>query len=200
MLTEFTLYYRGSLWANGKPKHKHELRKHFHKQIKELWNQPPLNEHRHLIDPTYEPTVPRGSMVVTAPVEKPSVVRTVGAFNFASIVSPKINLVADLSITLLRPGPPGEIVTQGGDLDNRIKTLLDALKIPERPSTLPDGASPEADEDPLFCLLDDDNLVISLTIKADRLLEPNAHRSLVVLLIHVRTKPTVGTHHNLGLL
>jgi hypothetical protein len=143
---DFTLYYRGSLWANGKPKHKHELRQHFHKQIKELWGQPPLNEHLHLIDPTYEPPQTRGAIIVTATVEKPSVVCPVGAYNFASIVSSKIDLVADLSITLLRPGAPGEIVTKGGDLDNRIKTLLDALKIPERPDALPKGASPAADE------------------------------------------------------
>jgi hypothetical protein len=115
-------------------------------------------------------------------------------------VSSEINLVADLTVTFLRPGPPGELVSQGGDLDNRIKTLVDALKIPEDTNTLPDGASPAADEDPLFCLLEDDSLITSLAIKSDRLLEPDTHSAAVVLLIHVRTRPTVGTFINLGLM
>ncbi len=175
------------------------MRQYFHSQIKELWNQQPLNKHLDLTDITYEPTDTRGSTVVTA-YEKPSIVRTVGAYNFASIVSSKINLVADLTVTLLRPGPPGAIVTQGGDIDNRIKTLLDTLKIPNGPSALPKGVFSAAEGDPLFCLPKDDSLITGLTIKTDRLLEPNTSPSQVVLLIHVRTRPTLGTFLNLGLM
>jgi hypothetical protein len=40
---EFTLYYDGRLTANAKAKYKHELRKHFHAQLKELWDQEPLS-------------------------------------------------------------------------------------------------------------------------------------------------------------
>ena len=196
---EFTLYYRGPLRANGKPQEKHELRRYFHGQIKELWNQPPLNQHLDLIDPSYEPTDARGSIVIVAD-EKPTVVKTVGGYNFASVVSSKIDLVADLTINFLRPEPPGRIVTQGGDVDNRIKTLLDALKVPNDPSALPEGVSLTADEDPLFCLFEDDNLITSLAIKTDRLLEPDASPGLAVLLIHVRTRPTLGTYLNLGLM
>jgi hypothetical protein len=68
-------------------------------------------------------------------------------------------------------------VTQGGDVDNRIKTLLDALKVPNDPSALPDGISLTEDEDPLFCLFEDDNLITSLAIKTDRLLEPDAPKA-----------------------
>ena len=39
---EFTLYYCGDLKANRGAKDKHRLRRHFHKQLKELWDQPPL--------------------------------------------------------------------------------------------------------------------------------------------------------------
>ena len=78
--------------------------------------------------------------------------------------------------------------------------MLDALKVPNDPGALPKDASPAADEDPFFCLLEDDNLVTSLNIKTDRLLEPNIPPSAVLLLIHVRTKPTVGTFENLGLI
>ena len=194
---EFTLYYRGRLKANGDRKHKHDIRQYLHRQIKELWNQPPLNGHRSLIDPSYEPIGMGGNVIVTEHV-RPSVLRSVGAYNFASVVSSEIHLVADLTITYLRPGPPGALV-QGGDIDNRMKTLLDALKMP-KVTDLPDKGPPLPDQDPLFCLLEDDRLITDLAVKTDRLLEPNVSPSEVILLIHVRTRPTIGTYVNLGLL
>ncbi len=54
---EFTLYYRGDLKANRGAKDKHTLRQHLHKQLKELWNQPPLKYHLEFLNPTYEVTV-----------------------------------------------------------------------------------------------------------------------------------------------
>ena len=114
---EFTLYYRGPLRANRGAVDKHQVRRYFHPQIKELWNQPPLNKHRSLIDPSYEPIGIGGNVIVTKSVEA-SVVRPVGAYRFTSVVSSEINLVADLTITFLRPEPPGAIVTKDGDIDN----------------------------------------------------------------------------------
>jgi hypothetical protein len=90
-------------------------------------------------------------------------------------------------------------VTQGGDIDNRLKTLLDALKIPDSSDALSRGVTLSGDETPFFCLLEDDNLITGINVKTDRLLDPNAGRSEVVLLIHVRTRPTIGTFINLGL-
>jgi len=96
--------------------------------------------------------------------------------------------VAGLKIPLLRPKPTGKIVTQSGDIDNRLKTLLDALKMPD-PGSLPRGASPNSDESPFFCLLQDDNLITSLDVTTDRLLDSSStiHYDLL-LLVHVQTK------------
>jgi hypothetical protein len=47
------------------------------------------------------------------------------------LVDSRSNLIAELEITLLRPGLPAGIVVRGGDIDNRLKTPLDALKMPE---------------------------------------------------------------------
>jgi hypothetical protein len=196
---EFTLYYRGPLKPNGSPTHKHKIRQGFHSQVKELWNHPPLNRHPEFLDPSHEPTGIGGNIVVTKH-EEGSVVRSVGAYKFASVVHSALDLVADLTITFLRPEAPGKIITKGGDLDNRIKTLLDALKMPSEPQALPQGSSPTTEQKPFFfCLLEDDYLITSLNIKSDRLLEPNVAPSEVVLLIHVRTRPTIGTFSNLGL-
>jgi hypothetical protein len=53
--------------------------------------------------------------------------------------------------------------------------LGEVLEPAQQPrSALPEGISPTADEEPLFCLFEDDNLIIGLTIKTDRLLEPEA--------------------------
>jgi hypothetical protein len=90
-VVEFTLYYRGPLKANGNPVHKHGLRQYFHKQVKELWNQPPLNRHREFLDPSHEPTGIGGNVVVTE-YEEVSVVRSVGAYKFASVVHSAISL------------------------------------------------------------------------------------------------------------
>lgn len=51
---EFTLHYRGPLKANGAPKDKQLLRRHFHTQLKILWQQFPLKERQELLEK--EPT------------------------------------------------------------------------------------------------------------------------------------------------
>lgn len=147
---EFTLYYQGRLKANGDRKHKHHIRQYLHRQVKELWKQPPLNEHRSLIDPSVEPAGIGGNIIVTQHV-RASVLRPVGAYNFASVLSSEIHLVADLTITYLRPGPPGALV-QGGDIDNRMKTLLDELKIP-KDTDLPDKGPPLPEQNPFSVCL-----------------------------------------------
>ena len=197
---EFTLYYRGELPAQGNALEKHKLRRHFHDQLKELWNQPPLDQHFDLIDPDFEPPPDPSTDIVVVGGEKPNLVEKVGAHRYTSVVSSKIALVADLTITFLRPGPPGGLRDKYGDLDNRIKTLLDGLKIPNHKNALPKDGSLEKDPDPLYCLLEDDRLITRLDIKSDRLLDPYANHDEVVLLIHVHTRPTIGTVHNLGLM
>jgi len=195
---EFTLYYRGPLASQGNALDKHRLRRHFHGQLMELWSHPPLIQNFDLIDSDFEPTDPRGGFVTIG--EKPSVVETVGGYKYTSVVSSKIELVAHLTITFLRPEPPGRLRDEYGDLDNRIKTLLDGLKIPNDKNALPKDDSLKDDPDPLYCLLEDDSLITRLDIKSDRLLDPDMPPDWVVLLIHVRTRPTVGTHYNLGLM
>lgn len=117
-------------------------------------------------------------------------------FRFAPLVSSRIHFVAVLEILLLRPEPPGEFLTSAGDLDNRIKTLLDALKMPHEATALPPDTMPGTDENPFFCLLQDDALITGLTIRTDRLLEPTSTRNEVLLLVKVRTgavKSLIGT-------
>ena len=180
---------------------KHVLRKEFHRQLKVLWQQMPLKDHQDLLKDQHTmvtgwETDQEGTYYTE---EKLTLLQKVREFQFAPTVSAKLHMVADLTITLLRPELPGQIVTQSGDIDNRLKTLLDALKVPNQPDDLPHEAIPLEGERPFFCLLEDDNLITSLDIKTDRLLDHSAGPSEVVLLIHVRTRLLMGTVGNLGL-
>ncbi len=59
-------------------------------------------------------------------------------------------------------------IRREGDIDNRLKTLLDSFTMPDQNQT-PDG-SPDTGETPFFCLLEDDKLITGLAVKTDRLL------------------------------
>jgi hypothetical protein len=203
---EFTLYYHGPLKAasasNRRPRDKHKLRKHFHKQLKELWKQKPLVDHPEFLQPVNETATHMGRDEdddIYVNMEDITLLREVGDFQFVPAVSEKLEMVADLTITLLRPGPLGGIVTARADLDNQLKTLLDALKAPRESAELPPGVSPELDEAPFFCLVEDDALITSINITTDRLLKPTTEKSEVLLLIHVRTRLVKGNMANLGL-
>jgi len=71
------------------------------------------------------------------------------------------------------------LVSSGGDIDNRIKVLFDGLRVPKYDSELKNLA-PEEGENPLFCLLeDDDSLITSIKITTDRLLTPIADEEAI---------------------
>ena len=101
-----------------------------------------------------------------------------------------MNLVADLQIQLLRSEPPGALKAQSGDLDNRVKTLLDALRMPRNVDELPTGDKPGHDENPLFCLLEDDALSNSFSVTTHRWLDPKVTLKEVILMVTVRTSVT----------
>jgi hypothetical protein len=177
------LHYRGELRANGPPAHKHELRQVFHAQLKRLWSQKPLSELPNLLQP-------KGAL------KNCSVLRSLDSFTFAPLITAEMDVVAELSIILLRPEPPGGLITQGGDIDNRLKTLFDALTIPRYSNALPSGAVPQSDQTPFFCLLEDDNLVTAVSVRTEQLLEPDSDSALVDLTIDVQTRVTRQTWLN----
>jgi hypothetical protein len=184
-IMRFRLHYRGELRANGNPKHKWELRSIFHGQLKLLWQQEPLTGIGQYIDPSYRPSdcylgISRGK-------------RT-----FHPIVSERIWTIAELDILMLRPGDPGSIAVGGGDIDNRLKTLLDSLRVPDSTDSskcpLPD------DETNVFCLLQDDKLITRLAVETDRLLDPTAGKpNEVLLVVKVHVLASSGRFCNIGI-
>ena len=179
----FTLTYDGDLFpkkqANKKDikhayiTHKQEIRRVFHCQLKEFWNSSP-------IDLTKK--------------ESKSMLKKIGDYHFFPIVPTDHNEIAELEIIMLRPGQgPGSIIAEGGDIDNRLKTLFDSLTIPKK-SEIPPDDKPEKSEDPFYCLLEDDVLIANLSVATDRLLKPDKPKSYVKLIIRVQIKhvPTIG--------
>jgi hypothetical protein len=192
---EFTLVYQGPLKSNGSVKEKQGIRRELHKQLAELWKQEPLAGHVREGNILLEHIVVDGNPAI----DPRTVIQEIGNFRFLPLVCAKLNLVAELNITFLRPEPPGRIVTQCGDIDNRLKTLFDALRMPREPNDIPKGDVPEAGENPFFCLLEDDNLITKVAVTTDRLLKRCENPSFVVLLITVRTRLTKMDWNNMDL-
>jgi hypothetical protein len=126
------------------------------------------------------------------------VLEDIGGRWFAPLVSRRIETVAALDVLFLRHQAPGQMLYEGGDIDNRIKTLLDALRMPSVGELQQIGQTAQYDEQPFYCLLQDDALVTKLTVETDRLLiDSDAHDLLAVLHVHVRSSRS--TMDNLGI-
>ena len=180
---KFRLHYRGRLKSNGSSGDKQQLRREFHPQLADLWSRSPL--------------VHQAEQFLSPHNREMCVVRNVGDWMFSAVVSKTHHLVADLDIVLMRPEEPGSLVTQGGDIDNRLKTLLDALTIPKG-NQIPVSDTQSPDESSLHCLFEDDNLITGLNVRVDRLLG-SQDPSEVLIVIHVDISATKGTFKNLEL-
>ena len=175
---EFTLIYSGPLKGGSRTKDdKHSLRREFHVQLKRLWEQPPLLD-REAGGATQGDTI------------------AIGKYLFLPLIRKKLFLFCELEIILFREQPPGEIIHTGGDIDNRLKTLLDGLRMPIQEQELPDGAVPGQDETPFFCLLEDDSLVTSVAVTTRQNLRIPAASDDVLALIKATTKKSRSTWAN----
>lgn len=171
---EFRLVYEGPLESAGngqtRTKEKHAIRRALHPQLREVWNQFPfLSRNIEYFSGQYERC----------------------GFRFIPLVNDQWPDVAycKLDILFLRRDAPGNIIKSGGDIDNRIKVLFDALRIVESCNEL-GGAIPGDGEDPFYCLLQDDACITEVKITTDRLFTPIATGGSindVVLIIRVRT-------------
>lgn len=84
-----------------------------------------------------------------------------------------MSLICGLHILFLRPDTPGQMI-RSGDIDNRLKTLFDALRMPAEAQELGKYREPVEGETPFHVLLQDDKLISQLSVETDLLLEPSA--------------------------
>jgi len=130
---------------------------------------------------------PKEILDLCEPIEKH------GAF-FRPLVRDSYALHCGLKVRILRKEPPGKVY-QGGDLDGRIKTLVDALTMPQNVEQVLDKDSTEFS--PIYCLLEDDSLVSGLDIESERLLgDQNNAQNWVRLTIEVDVRVRQATIYN----
>ncbi len=217
----FRLTYEGELRATGRDPekdqrdplacHKQAIRKIFHGQLKLLWETNKfLKAHE----------VPEGSIHVRpgdvisvkgglpgAPKKTTPLVDHIASnfhrdgYRFVPLVCEDFWLLCSLDILFLRRDFRAGVI-HAGDLDNRVKTLIDTLRMPKGANELKGHETPATGEDPFFCLLQDDNLVTALSVQSGMLLDPRIDRDggdgRVKLVISVELKPDDVTMFNLG--
>lgn len=190
---EFRLTYRGPLTASrrGVAAEKHALRLHFDPQLRELWERLPL---KRFVEGRDKSAL-RGLLPSKGELHPDAAAHEIGGRTFVPLVCGAAYLFAELSILLLRPGAPGDITTHGGDLDNRLKNLIDGLRSPQNAPEIPENAKFPSDGR-LYTVLEDDKLITKLSVETDRLLG-SAPNGEVEAVIHVRVRPIVGTLGNL---
>ncbi len=74
---------------------------------------------------------------------------------------------------------------RGGEIDNRIKTVLDSLRVPDADV---EEKYPQS-QNPTYCLLENDTLVSDLSVSTNRLLFPkdeHPHEAHLILEVVVR--------------
>ena len=216
---EFRLVYEGPLKAASSGKggnrvpEKHAIRKQLHRQIKYLWNANPQLVMRTkdytILNPgnaTWDQNQKITSRTMATSDIHQSLLKTLGTkfdrcgYQFVPLVSKHMKLSCGLDILFLRRDMPNiPLVASGGDIDNRLKVLLDALRIPSDCSELPAGVTKDQDEEPyFFCLLEDDKFLTDLAITTDNLLRPEVDESYVHLVIKVKIRPTDFSFDNLA--
>ena len=179
---EFYLKYDGPLKSNAGAKDKHKIREYLYPQMKKLWDIKPLNHLKEVFLTSERPL---------------SVLKEVDGVVFAPLVSSVLKFICQLDITILWPEEPGVISKFGGDIDNRLKTLFDALQCPDINQIKPVKQS-FADKQPFFCLLENDKLITSVNIHTHTLL-CSKNKADVSVLIHVMVKATELMMKTIGL-
>jgi hypothetical protein len=216
---KFTLTYEGSLPASAnKPKNeaKWMIRKKLHPQLKDLWTRHPalkmVEDNRHF--PKFG-----GSALVQGHHKHPGPVRPILTADFGSspffgkkseildlcepinkhgawfrpLVRESYALHCGLKILFLRKEPPGKIY-QGGDIDGRIKTLLDALAMPQHVEQIIEQTK---EGEPIYCLLEDDSMVSGLQVESERLLgDDDSSADYAKLTIEVDVRVRQATIYN----
>src|SRR6187397_3050423 len=145
-LMRFRLVYRGPLPASAnsskKPDDVRRIRDQFHPQLELLWKtHSALKRLRYTarvptrtgyisiddspFDVEFDPATPMqaGYVDLIEPIKQ-------GERSYIPLVRKSLDLMCSLDILFLRQEQPGSLILQGGDLDGRIKTLFDGLRMP----------------------------------------------------------------------
>ena len=212
---KFTLTYDGPLSASAnKPKNeeKWRIRKAFDPQLRALWANHPamsaIEEIRYfpkigggILTQAHHshpgPIIPQNLSLPEPPNQEMldlcERLDKHGAY-FLPLVRETFALHCGLEILFLRNEPPGKIY-QGGDIDGRVKTLLDSLSVPQHAEQILETKSTV--HDPIYCLVEDDSLISGINVETERLLSPvDEPKNYVRLVIRVSVRVKRPTIYN----
>lgn len=209
---QFTLTYDGRLASNGNPAAKSAIRAHFHPQLEELWRISPALQtvfrnrfypvggtnvatERHHSEGDVAPQKIKVKGGIATDLCAPIIV---GNSAFVPLVRESLSLQCSLRILFMRKEPRGGVLAGRGDIDNRLKTLLDALSVPNAdqeksgPTEGPPNGPPMT-----YTLLENDRDVVCLEVDTRQLLtRPGAHDTEVRLIIDVEVRVNQSRSYN----
>jgi hypothetical protein len=195
---EFSLVYEGPLYAHRESKlraaHKHSIRKQFHPQLRKLWS----TKLSHWVSGNQTSALKRVWSAGGPLVEQLADHFQVCGYRFVPLVTERLMLACKFDILFLRREIGKGKIIQGGDIDNRLKSLFDAMKVPKECKDI-GGENPSTDENPFYCLLEDDSLITDIKVRADTLLTPAESvddEHIAKLIIGVTLRPLELTEFN----
>jgi hypothetical protein len=217
---KFNLTFEGALPSAGnkpKPEAVWAIRNALHPQLVDLWKSHPglkfVNENRefpktggatflqgHHQHPTALHPVARAQ---TIGLPRPKLLDlceeiTKHGHPFRPLVRETYALHCGLKILFLRHEPPGKVY-QGGDIDGRIKTLLDGLAMPQHKEQV--QSAPTGTPSLVYCLLEDDSLLSGLSVESERLWgAADQPKDFVKLTIEVDVRVKQATIYNTSFL
>lgn len=177
---DFTLFYQGKLKSNGSIEDKNAIRLKIHDQLQTLKKFPPLNFRNELFDKS----------------KSPKFFQTINGHDYFHLVSASYEMYVEMEISMLIP----HFNRNFGDIDNKLKTLFDALRPPK--SNENSSWIPTTNQTPLLCLLEDDSLIFKVGVDTDYLLDtafledPN----FVIMTINVKVKGNSGSIESIDLI
>ncbi len=201
---EIALNYRGPLpnsRSNGAKLAKTRIRQQLHHQFDGLCRNSDLFRDA-LRDDLAHATIKSGDQraeVSGAPYGSFYIVEFRGGVQFVPLLSRWNRRVCELTVQLWRRADPGEILDPGGDVDNRVKTLFDGLRIPHSEDEIHPTAGTFGR---CFCLLEDDALITKLTISTHKMYRPiegDEDTTYAELNMYVTVKATFPSVSNMPL-
>lgn len=198
---QLRLMYRGLLPVNGNVKEKFVIRRQLNTQLERLWQEQALLR---------ELTCRVGAVAIAEQSKSEGILHEDSDANFAAgiealglnhernghkfipLAQERFFLRCSIDILFLRREGPGRVV-MNGDIDNRLKTLFDALQMPQVKQEIGSELDGNGDS-PFFVLLENDNIIADVSVVTDRLLDVPLdfqHESnYVSLVLDVKLQPT----------
>lgn len=142
---EFRLHYQGIIKSGFQSNtvNKHEIRIYLHSQLKILAEEKPFKT------------------LLTKYTDR----KNIKGIDYIPLLAKKMEPIVSLDILLLSHHKESHLLKRTGDIDNKLKTIFDALSCP-----LDEQVKEYLEQAECYCLLEDDNLVTRVSVETDRLL------------------------------